>query len=176
MLYKAPTTLILLLGRAVDTVGGSGSQYVKGVLLHIDKYGNIIQLKSLEITDLKGEQTFFRDIHKTSEGDFIIGGYNDYPGSTGMRGILFRINNSGLIKWVTTYASLKYKFEYLFKNTISETKDGQVVTGTLIPFFDSSNTTIMKSSFYFLSVDKETGNKIWDNIFMPFVGYNTGLV
>ncbi len=65
-------------GEAVDTVGGSGSQYVKGVLLHIDKYGNIIQLKSLEITDLKGEQTFFRDIHKTSEGDFIIGGYNDY--------------------------------------------------------------------------------------------------
>lgn len=152
------------IGEATDTLGGVDLAIVAGIFLHIDRYGNILNSGTLNISGREDEQTYFNGISKTLEGDIFINGYNSYPGLEDFKAIILRVTQKGLIKWITTYASSKYKFKFLFKNNLYETKDGQVLTGTLTHIYDSTTGLVKQSGFHLISVNKETGEKIWDQV------------
>ncbi len=157
-------------GKATGPVEGATANNIKGIMLHIDKYGNVIQSGGLQITGSKEDVTTFESIQKTSDGDFIIGGYNTSElfssGQTNLKGLLLRLDKSGKIKWITTYSSPKYNFRYLYKSKILETKDGQIITAVLALRFNSANNLITENGFHFISVDKNTGGRNWDNMYL----------
>lgn len=154
-------------GDATDTVGGVISDNVKGLLVHIDKYGSVVRSGGLQISGSREDETFFKSILKTSDGDFIIGGYNNigvfYSGQTNLKGALIRMDKAGTIKWITTYSSSKFNLRFLFPNTVLETTDGQVITAIGTQQFSSTN-MIIENGFHFISVNKNTGSKNWDNV------------
>ncbi|MCW3114120.1 MAG: gliding motility-associated C-terminal protein [Segetibacter sp.] len=156
-------------GEAADSVGGVTDNNIKGIMMHIDRYGNVVRSASLQISGLRDDETFFKSIQKTSDGDFIIGGYNNIglftSGKTDLRGVLLRMDKDGRIKWITSYASPSYNFRFLFRNTILETTDGRVITASPTLKFNSAGDVIVENALHFISLDKNTGGKNWDKIY-----------
>ncbi|MEO7800637.1 MAG: hypothetical protein ABIR81_01485, partial [Ginsengibacter sp.] len=159
-------------GEATDTVGGSNLPVVVGLFMRINKYGNAVSSATLNISGLKEESTFFKSINKASDGDLLINGYNIYPGLKNFKAIILRVKPSGLVEWITNYASSKFEFKYLFKNAVHETKDGQVLTGTVAHFYDAITGSVKETGFHLISLDKNSGEKKWDQV-LEYSGLQT---
>ncbi len=156
-------------GEAGNVGGVSTNINVKGIVLHIDKYGNLLQSLSLQISWPQEDQTIFKSIKRTSEGNFAIGGYNNIEtfssGSTNLTGVLLLMDKSGVVKWITSYSSPRYVLQYLYKTKIIETKNGQLVTALVAQEYDSGDSAKPSSAFYIIGVDKVTGAKKWDVVY-----------
>lgn len=165
-------------GEAGNVGGVSTNNNVKGIVLHLDKYGNLLQSLGLQISWPQEDQTIFKSIKRTREGDFAIGGYNNSEtfssGITNVKGVLLLMDKSGFVKWITTYSSPRYVLQYFYKSIIIETNDGSLVTALNAQEYISGNSSIPLSAFYIISVNKVTGARQWDVVYPNVL--NTALV
>lgn len=138
-----------------------------GVLLYIDRYGNVLWSKKIDQTFESGvESTFLENIIKTSDGDFIANAvaWKKPPFQT--KSIMLRINNKAVIKWATSYASDVFEFKFNLANSLIQTKAGNIVAGGITDQRLVGKDSILKVNYYFLGLDYATGNKLWDKSYL----------
>ncbi len=135
-----------------------------GVLISIDNYGNVLWIKKMDQGfDVTTESTFLQNILKTNDGDFILNAVVWKKPPFSSKGLLFRIDKSGNLKWITTYSSPVFEFRYTFVNQIIQSVDGKsIITAGIIDERFKNKDSIVKVNHYILSVDYQTGQKKWD--------------
>src|SRR6187402_2406012 len=138
-----------------------------GILLHIDKYGNLLWSKKIDQTFESGvESSFLENIIKTKDGDFIADAVVWKKSPFQSKRILLRINNKAVIKWATSFASDVFEFKFNLSNSIHQTASGNIVTAGIIDKRLISKDSILKVNYYLLGVDYANGNKIWDKSYL----------
>ncbi|MES2374136.1 MAG: gliding motility-associated C-terminal domain-containing protein [Bacteroidota bacterium] len=138
-----------------------------GILLHIDRYGNILWSKKMDQGFETGvESTFLENIMKTSDGDFITNAvvWKKSPFQT--KSMLLRINNKATVKWATTYSSDLFEFKFNLSNSIKQTSSGDIVAAGIVDQRLVSKDSILKVNYYWAGIDYATGNKRWDRSYL----------
>jgi gliding motility-associated-like protein len=135
-----------------------------GVLISIDNYGNVLWIKKMDQGfDPTTESTFLQNIFKTKDGDFILNAVVWKKPPFSSKGLLFRIDKNGNLKWITTYSSPVFEFKYTFVNQIIQSADGKnIITAGIIDERFKNKDSIVRVNHYMLEVDYETGQKKWD--------------
>lgn len=135
-----------------------------GVLISIDNYGNVLWIKKMDQGfDQETESTFLQNIFKTKDGDFILNAVVWKKPPFSSKGLLFRIDKNGNLKWITNYSSPVFEFKYTFVNQIIQSADGKnIITAGIIDERFKNKDSIVRVNHYMLEVDYETGQKKWD--------------
>ena len=135
-----------------------------GVLISIDNYGNVLWIKKMDQGfDQETESTFLQNIFKTKDGDFILNAVVWKKPPFSSKGLLFRIDKNGNLKWITNYSSPVFEFKYTFLNQIIQSADGKnIITAGIIDERFKNKDSIVRVNHYMLEVDYETGQKKWD--------------
>jgi gliding motility-associated-like protein len=138
-----------------------------GILLHIDKYGNLLWSKKIDQGLESGvESSFLENIIKTKDGDFIADAVVWKKSPFQSKRILLRINNKAVIKWATSFASDVFEFKFNLSTSIHQTASGNIVTAGIIDKRLVSKDSILKVNYYLLGVDYANGNKLWDKSYL----------
>lgn len=160
----------IAVGAARDTIGRTSSQLTRviGVILHIDKYGNVLQSLSLDNDYGIGteKQTEFFSITKTNDGDFVIGGFNSFQGKILTQAFLLRIDAAGHLKWLTQFYAPDFSFVYISRNAALQIAGNKIVAAFPMSKRDPPNYTISKMSFYLFCLDLATGARLWDKTYV----------
>lgn len=135
-----------------------------GVLIAIDNYGNVLWIKKMDQGfDSNTESSFLQNIFKTNDGDFILNAVVWKKPPFSSKGLLFRMDKDGNLKWMTTYSSPVFEFRYTLVNQIFQSADGKnIITAGIIDERFKNKDSIVRVNHYLLEVDYKTGQKKWD--------------
>lgn len=135
-----------------------------GVLIMIDRYGNVLWTKKMDQGLIPGvESSFLQNLIKASNGDFILSAvlWKTPPLST--KSIIIRIDANGNTIWQTIAASSVFEFRYNLANQLMQTKDGkEIVTAGIMDQRLLNRDSILKVNYYFSGLDFATGKFKWD--------------
>lgn len=135
-----------------------------GVLIMIDRYGNILWTKKMDQGLVPGaESSFLQNLIKANNGDFILSAvlWKVPPLST--KSMILRMDARGNIIWQSIAASNVYEFKYNLTNQLLQTKDGkEIVTAGIMDQRLLSRDSIVKVNYYFSGLDFATGKFNWE--------------
>jgi gliding motility-associated-like protein len=135
-----------------------------GVLIMIDRYGNILWTKKMDQGLIAGvESSFLQNLIKASNGDFILSAviWKTPPLST--KSMILRIDANGNTIWQTVAASSVFEFKYNLTNQLMQTKDGkEIVTAGIMDQRLLNRDSILKVNYYFSGLDFATGKFNWE--------------
>ncbi len=135
-----------------------------GILMMIDRYGNILWTKKMDQGFVSGvESTFLQNLIKASNGDFILSAvvWKTPPLST--KTIILRIDANGNTIWQSIANSSVFEFRYNFSNQLLQTNDGkEIVTGGIMDQRLLNRDSILKVNYYFSGLDFATGKFKWE--------------
>lgn len=138
-----------------------------GILLHLDRYGNILWSKKIDQGYAPGaETTFLENIMRTKEGDLIAHAFVWKRPPFQTKALLLRMDINTNIKWATTYASNVFEFRFNLSNTLRQLPDGSIVAGGIIDERIVARDSILKVNYYWMGIDQNTGNKLWDRSYL----------
>lgn len=135
-----------------------------GVLIMIDRYGNILWTKKMDQGLIPSvESSFLQNLIKASNGDFILSAvvWKTPPLST--KSIILRIDANGNTIWQTVAASTVFEFKYNLANQLLQTKDGkEIITAGIMDQRLLNRDSILKVNYYFSGLDFATGKFNWE--------------
>jgi gliding motility-associated-like protein len=135
-----------------------------GVLIMIDRYGNVLWTKKMDQGLIAGvESSFLQNLIKASNGDFILSAviWKTPPLST--KSMILRIDANGNTIWQTVAASSVFEFKYNLANQLMQTKDGkEIVTAGIMDQRLLNRDSILKVNYYFSGLDFATGKFNWE--------------
>ena len=147
-----------------------------GILLKIDKYGNVVWAKTMSRYSELVFITSFTNIYPTNDGEYIIHGFfikiKDVAPNPNylQRGPTFfiRIDKNGNIKWRSQLSTEAYTFG--FPGTgFKQLQNGNLLFGMNLHEQLLSGPDIGKivnESYYLFALDYNTGNRIWDKMYI----------
>ena len=146
----------LMIGRILVTGTVSPSQTV---IAKTDKFGSIIWVKSVffDMNAYPGSELQIQKAEEGTAGDIILAGsiYLNGFANVEREGFIARLNNSGTVQYVKSFAA---------KNTNINECFGVSISGTMIRLFgeveDGLCSTLDPRSLYTMSIDYTTGNQI----------------
>lgn len=147
-----------------------------GILLKIDKYGNVVWAKTMSRYSEVVFITSFTNIYPTNDGEYIIHGFFikiiDATSTTNRteRGPTFfiRIDKNGNIKWRSQFSMEAYTFG--FPGTgFKQLQNGNLVFGMnlheqVLSGPDAGK--VIDESYYLFALDYNTGDRIWDKMYV----------
>jgi len=164
-------------------VAGSIVKYVNGynmkgwgILLKIDKYGNLVWAKTMSLYDDVEFITSFTNVYPTNDGEFIIHGFFikiiDVTATSNRvaRGPTFfiRIDKNGNIKWRSQFSMEAYTWG-LPGTGFKQLQNGNLIFGMnlheqILSGPDAGK--LINESYYLLDLDYNTGKRIWDKMYL----------
>jgi gliding motility-associated-like protein len=158
----------MAVGQVSDTLLGQDSKMpeTRGVLLHIDKHGNLIKSQILQAEDVTEAQTFFLSIAKAAETGFIISGTTGFKAGLGdTRGFYMRVDLEGRQQWLTRFSSGSFSFPNVFRNAILQADGNKLISGVPVGVYTPVDLKLIKTGYYLFCLDLVTGQRIWDRSF-----------
>jgi gliding motility-associated-like protein len=164
-------------------VAGSIVKYVNGynmkgwgILLKIDKYGNLVWAKTMSLYDDVEFITSFTNIFSTNDGEYIIHGFFikiiDVTATSNRvaRGPTFfiRIDKNGNIRWRSQFSMEAYT-SGLPGTGFKQLQNGNLIFGMNLHEQLLSGPDVGKlinESYYLLDLDYNTGKRIWDKMYL----------
>ena len=142
----------------------------KGVLIKIDKYGNIIWSKKFESVNgvvNSGFNLAITNVLETATGDLIIYLASDYGKYYYSYGKIICLSSAGVEKWSTLLASGGYDgsvFGLTTKRALSQSQDKSIIVGDVIYQADRLQPVISltDAQFHFFALDPTTGMLNWE--------------
>ena len=135
-----------------------------GVLIMIDRYGNILWTKKMDQGLIPSvESSFLQNLIKAHNGDFILSAvvWKTPPLST--KSIILRIDANGNTIWQSVAASTVFEFKYNLANQLLQTKDGkEIITAGIMDQRLLNRDSILKVNYYFSGLDFATGKFNWE--------------
>ncbi len=129
------------------------------MLLHIDKYGNILWSKFA--ADPNTYPMRFIKIISTREGDLICYLITGYGSLSYDKIVCF--SAAGDIKWITVLNTGVYtNNRENFKRTLKQTANGNIIVANEV-YVDTSAVPNPKAEFHFLSLNNATGKILWES-------------
>lgn len=164
-------------------VAGSIVKYVNGynikgwgILLKIDKYGNLVWAKTMSLYDDVEFITSFTNVYPTNDGEYIIHGffikiidvtaisYRTARGPT----FFIRIDKNGNIKWRSQF-SLEAYTSGLPGTGFKQLQNGNLIFGMNLHeqiLSGPDEGKLINESYYLLALDYNTGKRIWDKMYL----------
>jgi gliding motility-associated-like protein len=135
-----------------------------GILMMIDRYGNILWTKKMDQGFVSGvESTFLQNVLKASNGDYIVSAvaWKNSPLST--KSIILRIDLNGNIVWQSITNSNVFEFKYNLSNQLIQSNDGkEIISAGIMDQRLLNRDSILKVTYYFSSLDFATGKIKWE--------------
>ncbi|MEY2903040.1 MAG: hypothetical protein RLY89_2146 [Bacteroidota bacterium] len=135
-----------------------------GILMMIDRYGNILWTKKMDQGFVSGvESTFLQNVLKASNGDYIVSAvaWKNSPLST--KSIILRIDLNGNIVWQSITNSNVFEFKYNLSNQLIQSNDGkEIISAGIMDQRLLNRDSILKVNYYFSSLDFATGKIKWE--------------
>ncbi|MEQ1623672.1 MAG: gliding motility-associated C-terminal domain-containing protein [Sediminibacterium sp.] len=135
-----------------------------GILMMIDRYGNILWTKKMDQGFVSGvESTFLQNVLKASNGDFLASAvaWKNSPLST--KSIILRIEPNGNIVWQSIANSSVFEFKYNLSNQLIQSNDGkEIISAGIMDQRLLNRDSILKVNYYFSSLDFATGKFKWE--------------
>ena len=135
-----------------------------GILMMIDRYGNILWTKKMDQGFVSGvESTFLQNVLKASNGDFMVSAvaWKNSPLST--KSIIMRIDPNGNIVWQSIANSSVFEFKYNLSNQLIQSNDGnEIISAGIMDQRLLNRDSILKVNYYFSSLDFATGKFKWE--------------
>jgi gliding motility-associated-like protein len=135
-----------------------------GILMMIDRYGNILWTKKMDQGFVSGvESTFLQNVLKVSNGDYIVSvvAWKNSPLST--KSIILRIDPNGNIVWQSIANSSVFEFKYNLTNQLIQSNDGkEIISAGIMDQRLLNRDSILKVNYYFSSLDFATGKFKWE--------------
>lgn len=135
-----------------------------GILMMIDRYGNILWTKKMDQGYVSGvESTFLQNVLKASNGDFMVSAvaWKNSPLST--KSIILRIDPNGNIVWQSIANSSVFEFKYNLSNQLIQSNDGkEIISAGIMDQRLLNRDSILKVNYYFSSLDFATGKFKWE--------------
>ncbi len=135
-----------------------------GILMMIDRYGNILWTKKMDQGYVSGvESTFLQNVLKASNGDYIVSAvaWKNSPLST--KSIILRIDPNGNIVWQSIANSSVFEFKYNLSNQLIQSNDGkEIISAGIMDQRLLNRDSILKVNYYFSSLDFATGKFKWE--------------
>ena len=135
-----------------------------GILMMIDRYGNILWTKKMDQGFVSGvESTFLQNLIKAVNGDFIVSAvaWKTPPLST--KSIIMRIDPSGNIVWQSMANSTVFEFRYNLSNQLIQSNDGkEIISAGIMDQRLLNRDSILKVNYYFSGLDFATGKFKWE--------------
>jgi len=148
----------------IDTVLYSRDHW--GILLHIDKQGQILSSTQLSARfEPLIQQTFLQSISKTRDDNFILTGVITDQTSYRSTQIIIKMNRRGKIKWTSTLFSYQFAFAVNLTKSLQLRNENIVVAG-LIYQRGSGGFGVPKVGYYFLALDNTTGAPLWNHAYL----------
>lgn len=153
-------------GNVDTTVNPPAQLTLAGMLLKMDKYGNIIWSKVFSKDGISELSTSIADIIVAPNGDLII--VLNYSGANNSS-IILRTDSDGKIIWTSTF-SYMYSTEnggFFSSSKAGFLKNGNIVIGERISIY-GINTPYqnIRDGYHLCSLDFVTGNILWDRAFI----------
>lgn len=135
-----------------------------GILMMIDRYGNILWTKKMDQGFVSGvESTFLQNVLKANNGDFMVSAvaWKNSPLST--KSIIMRIDPNGNIVWQSIANSSVFEFKYNLSNQLIQSNDGnEIISAGIMDQRLLNRDSILKVNYYFSSLDFATGKFKWE--------------
>lgn len=152
---------------------GNGYNFLKGwgILLKIDKYGNVVWGKTMSRYSEAIFMTWFTNIYPTNDGEYIIHGFFiKLTDATVARGPIFfiRIDKNGNIKWRSQFSTEAYT-PGIPGTGFKQSQNGNLIFGMNLHEQLLSGPDVGKlinESYYLFALDYNTGNRIWDKMYL----------
>ncbi|NCI47385.1 gliding motility-associated C-terminal domain-containing protein [Sediminibacterium soli] len=138
-----------------------------GVLLHVDRYGNLLWARKMDKSFQPGtESTFIENLLKTRDGDIVMNTvlWKRPPFQT--KTVMLKMDLSARIKWATAYASDIFEFRFNLSNRLIQLANGAIVAAGIIDQRIVGRDSILKVNYYWLSLDEKNGTKRWDRCYL----------
>ncbi|MES2882102.1 MAG: gliding motility-associated C-terminal domain-containing protein [Bacteroidota bacterium] len=141
-----------------------------GVLLKLDKFGNVLWCKKFETANAltnSGFQLAVTNVIETSSGTIVVYLASDYGRNYPAFGRIVGLNADGSQKWNTLLATNNYDGGVKSldtKRALMQARDGAVVLGDMIYKTDRSGITptTVAAQLHFLWLDVTTGKMKWE--------------
>lgn len=136
-----------------------------GVLMMIDRYGNILWTKKMDQGFVSGvESTFLQNLIKASNGDYIVSAVAWKAPPLSTKSIILRIDPSGNIIWQSIANSSVFEFRYNLSNQLIQSNDGkEIISAGIMDQRLLNRDSILKVNYYFSGLDFATGKFKWES-------------
>ena len=135
-----------------------------GILMMIDRYGNILWTKKMDQGFISGvESTFLQNVLKASNGDYIVSAVAWKNSPLNTKSIILRIDPNGNIVWQSIANSTVFEFKYNLSNQLIQSNDGkEIISAGIMDQRLLNRDSILKVNYYFSSLDFATGKFKWE--------------
>ncbi|OYU54147.1 MAG: hypothetical protein CFE25_16045 [Chitinophagaceae bacterium BSSC1] len=135
-----------------------------GILMMIDRYGNILWTKKMDQGFVSGvESTFLQNLVKASNGDFIVSAVTWKTAPLSTKSIIMRIDPIGNIVWQSIANSSVFEFRYNLSNQLIQSNDGkEIISAGIMDQRLLNRDSILKVNYYFSGLDFATGKFKWE--------------
>jgi gliding motility-associated-like protein len=135
-----------------------------GILMMIDRYGNILWTKKMDQGFVSGvESTFLQNLVKVSNGDFIVSAVTWKTAPLNTKSIIMRIDPNGNIVWQSIANSSEFEFRYNLSNQLTQSNDGkEIISAGIMDQRLLNRDSILKVNYYFSGLDFATGKFKWE--------------
>lgn len=135
-----------------------------GILMMIDRYGNILWTKKMDQGFVSGvESTFLQNLIKASNGDYIVSAVTWKTAPLSTKSMIMRIDPNGNIVWQSIANSSVFEFRYNLSNQLIQSNDGkEVISAGIMDQRLLNRDSILKVNYYFSGLDFATGKFKWD--------------
>lgn len=164
------------IGTADSIVGGDIMKI--GLMVKVDKYGNIVWTKYLDIVNFSFVE--INNIETLSNGDYLIVASQTWAGST--NNVVMCLDPDGNPRWSKTIRSNDFRsfpvysrFQYHYFDKIApmsfkQLRNGNIILSRFLSYRPSSGS--IRRGYYAICMNPSNGNIIWDNAYV-FADPNT---
>ncbi len=137
-----------------------------GILLHVDKYGNLLWAKKMDNGFDTDSETYLQNIITLSNGDLLANAVIWKRPPLQTREMLIRLTKEASPLWATNLSSDVFEFRFNLSNKIKQLSDGSLVTGGIIDQRLVAKDSIIKVDYYLAGFDPSNGNRLWDKTYL----------
>ncbi len=135
-----------------------------GILMMIDRYGNILWTKKMDQGFVSGlESTFLQNLIKASNGDYIVSAVTWKTAPLSTKSMIIRLEPNGNIVWQSIANSSVFEFKYNLSNQLIQSNDGkEIISAGIMDQRLLNRDSILKVNYYFSGLDFATGKFKWE--------------
>ncbi|NNV56516.1 T9SS type B sorting domain-containing protein [Limnovirga soli] len=136
-----------------------------GVILKLDKYGNIIWTKMFGKMFVSNLSSQIDDIIPLANGDYAF--TLSYSSDNSVN-IMVCIDRNGTLKWTNTFSPIPTKYIAFFgQGKLKQLKNGNIVLAQQLTLLNLDNPyfTPPKQGYYIANINSTYGNRLWDKSF-----------